>query len=175
MIKETDDKYEIDIEIQCSSCTGTGLYVGRTERDGAAVVCHTCKGTGKSKFVGTFPKFKGRIVRKDVKRVFSSAGGYVISVGDVMIEDGRVIQFSTSGVDYREWLKGGKPKPLEPLHCPCQHTGQSIRDLNHPAHKLWEERCSGANLLGASISTCKLRPDKKTCWKRYYELVKEEP
>lgn len=37
----------IKIECECNACKGTGLYVGMAERDGAAVVCYTCKGTGK--------------------------------------------------------------------------------------------------------------------------------
>ena len=39
----------IDYDQQCKSCKGTGLYAGVGERDGFAVVCHTCKGTRRTR------------------------------------------------------------------------------------------------------------------------------
>ena len=42
-------EHVIEFDCECESCKGTGLYVGMAEREGSAVVCHTCKGTGKTR------------------------------------------------------------------------------------------------------------------------------
>ena len=34
------------VKEQCSSCGGTGLYTGMAEKDGAAVLCKRCQGSG---------------------------------------------------------------------------------------------------------------------------------
>ena len=44
------------IVIECQACGGTGLYKGMAERDGAAVVCSCCNGTGKTEF--TYNEFE---------------------------------------------------------------------------------------------------------------------
>ena len=46
------------IIIECSSCKGTGLYKGVSERDNCAVVCSVCNGTGKVDFF--YNEFEGR-------------------------------------------------------------------------------------------------------------------
>ena len=174
MFKETNDSYKIDIEIQCRYCRGTGLFIGMSERDGAAVVCQNCKGTGKDAFKRTFSKYKGRLPREDVERVFSTAAGYVISAKDVTREDGKACRFSKYGVKYSLWLKGVKPKPIEDLHCPYQHTSQNMQLPGHPAHNLYQERCYKQGLWGMMITDCKLHPDMAICWKRYHELVENK-
>lgn len=35
------------VEVDCTSCDGTGIYCGVAERFGEGVPCHTCGSTGK--------------------------------------------------------------------------------------------------------------------------------
>lgn len=168
---ETDTEYCFEGEVQCSSCKGTGLYVGMAEREGCAVVCQTCNGTGVVKIRQVYQKFSGRKKRKNVNRVFETAGGYCIADHDVTTEEGETIHFSKFGVSYEEWLAGGKPKPIEDLHCPYQHTCQDMQSSKHPANKLYKEKCSDALNLGSYISKCGNRKNIKKCWKRYHELM----
>lgn len=172
--EETEDYYILDIEKACGSCDGTGLYVGMAEKAGAAVVCHTCKGTGKVTLKQKYPKFKGRKKREGVRRVFQTAGAYGIAAEDVTTEEGKTFHFSRYGCTYEDWLKGATPRPIEDLHCPYQHTNQHLQNRDHPAYKLYNERCNRDCMLGMYIPDCKLRPDMKACWRRYYELTGEQ-
>ena len=56
----------IEFDEKCKSCKGTGIYVGMAERDGAGIVCHTCKGTGCHHVKFEYEDFEGKIVRKDI-------------------------------------------------------------------------------------------------------------
>jgi len=168
LFKETDDSYILNIEAKCELCDGTGLYVGMAERKGAAVICHTCNGTGKVNQKKIFKKFKSKSKRKDVKRVFSSACGYIISAEDVTTNEGITIEFSKCGCSYDEWLKGETPKPIEDLHCPYLHTGQSLQNQEHPQHSVYLELCS-KHLNWGNISDCKCYKNKHKCWKKYYD------
>ncbi len=37
---------KVEVDIECRSCGGTGLYCGMAEPKGTAVVCLSCGGTG---------------------------------------------------------------------------------------------------------------------------------
>lgn len=144
-----------EADIQCQSCGGTGLYVGIAERDGAAVVCHTCKGTGKSHYKFTYQPFDGRVERGDVRRVFQNGCGYVHSADDVTTKDGQEIKFSQAGVEYHRWLAGAKPLPLKTLYCPLQWSGQS-----------WKAKFCKDNYIGM-ITSCENRCNMAQCWEQY--------
>jgi len=146
--------FEVDIE--CQKCNGTGLYVGAAERDGAAVVCRTCKGTGKYHHKFTYTEFTNRTPRDDVERVFKTSCGYVHTAKDVVAE-GKTIEFSKGGVSYSEWLAGGDPKPLKNLYCPLQFTGQSWKS---PIH------CRD-NFFCGMIPDCPARSRMAECWELY--------
>lgn len=164
-LTETDTTYTLTGEVECNSCGGTGLYCGMAERKGAAVVCVHCNGTGKVRVRQTFKKFVTRKKRQGVKRVFETAGGYVIAADDVTTKEGETIHFSRYGVEYKDWLKGEAPKPLEDLHCPYQHTGQGLQ--SNDVNDLYKTRCS--KYLGCGmISECKCRKDMAKCWKIYH-------
>jgi hypothetical protein len=83
------------IECECKDCRGTGLYAGMGERDGAAVVCHCCKGTGKDKI--TYTEFTGRKDRVGVTRVFETNPG--ICVGGLDLSE-------FGGMPIKEWESG---------------------------------------------------------------------
>ena len=171
--EETEDFYIVNIERACGSCGGTGLYVGMAERNGAAVICHTCDGTGKVSHYQKHPKFQGRKKRDGVKRVFKTAGGYSIGAEDVTTKEGKILHFSRFGCSYEDWLKGVKPKPIEELHCPYMHTNQNMQCGDHPAYEVYHKRCRKANILGTWIKDCKLFSDKAECWRLYHEVVGE--
>ena len=174
VLEETDTHVIVNFTKECGACKGTGLYVGMAERDGAAVICTRCDGTGRVVHQASYPKFKGRKKRDDVRRVYHTAGGYGITTQDITTEKGETIHFSRFGCSYEDWLKGDKPKPIEELHCPYIHTNQSMQDRDHEAYPLYKERCNQEALLGGWISDCKLFNKKAECWLRYYQLVEEK-
>jgi hypothetical protein len=118
-------RYIFDHDVECDYCKGTGLYKGMAEKGGAAVVCYQCEGTGERHIHIEYNKFKGRKIRTDVKRVYTTAAGYIITDENVVIpEEHTILRFSKAGIKYREWLDGGEPEPIKDLHCPLQHYGQ---------------------------------------------------
>jgi hypothetical protein len=149
--------FEVDIE--CQSCGGTGLYVGMAERDGAAVVCCRCKGSGKFHHKFTYTPFVSRVKRKDVRRVFGNGCGYVHSADNVVMEDKTQINFTQAGASYDEWLNGKKPIPLKTLYCPLQWSSQR-----------WSHK--GCPNIGC-ITSCPSRCNMDKCWKLYDEENKE--
>ena len=42
------DKIILEADVECTSCSGTGLYQGMAERDGTAVICYQCDGFRKN-------------------------------------------------------------------------------------------------------------------------------
>lgn len=151
------------IDIECSACNGTGLYVGMCERDGSAVICSTCRGTGCVQF--TYATFYSRNSRLDVERVYKSSQGFCISAKDVTSDKGRLLPFSQAGVSYSEWLNGKEPEHMDFLGCPMQ-ADQSA------CHKVegFTERCDTLGLgFGGSISKCPKHDDCVECWKLFKE------
>jgi len=150
---------EINMDIVCKSCDGTGLYVGMAEHDGAAVVCSTCKGTGCQKFTFQYEDFVSRRFKVGVKRVFQANPG--ISIGESPPHQIRLEDFG--GMPISDWLND---KVFEPgmenrkYTCPAWWY-QSADYKNKPD---WEE-CSSA--LGVSFSRCKHFPNKNRCWQRW--------
>ncbi len=148
------------IDIECKSCGGTGLYVGMAERDGAAVICSTCNGTGKQEL--SYTPFTKRKERTDIVRVYSTGGGYVITPKDIVV-DGKDFPFSTAGCTYKEWLNGVTPKPITFLGCP-------MRMMQWECHqkKGFIAKCEKLNDgYIFVISACKHQHKKAECWKRF--------
>lgn len=81
------------VECECAECKGTGLYVGLAERDGAAVVCYRCNGTGKAKFEYQWREFAEKKRKLNVVQVWRTGAGIVLAPG--------VCQ---GGVPYERWL-----------------------------------------------------------------------
>jgi len=160
IIDETDEKYKIMGKAQCEACGGTGIYQGMAERDGSAVICYRCQGTGAIEVNVTYKKFKGRRERKGVKRVFSSSSGYVISA-----KDAKDVPFSKYGASYKDWLEGKTPIPIKTLHCPLQHHGQTIQAKGHPLREFYQSHCKKHLGLGSMICECSNRCNMNECWK----------
>lgn len=148
-------KHLIEADCQCSSCGGTGVYVGICERDGAAVVCHSCDGTGKGHIRIEYEDFEGRRVNSKIERVFETSSGIVIGTGN-----GKFKLSDFGGMPYQDWLDN-KPFPKESqmrqFSCPRWYAQSTNKDKPD-----WKE----CTLVGA-FSGCDHYPNKDKCWKRY--------
>lgn len=58
---------ELAIQVRCTSCLGTGVYVGWQEKKGEGVLCTTCKGSGS--MVMKFTTYTGRVPQENVETV----------------------------------------------------------------------------------------------------------
>ena len=146
------DTFEVD-EV-CESCHGTGLYVGMAERDGAAVVCHTCGGTGCHHFVHEYEPFKHRANPPRVKRVFQVNPGIVIGTGN-----GHALS-DFGGMPLKKW-KAGLPFPpgSEDRKHTCPVWWYQMADYEKKPE--WKECGYG------SFSECFHFRTKAECWKRW--------
>lgn len=153
------------IIIECPSCNGTGLYKGMAERDKCAVVCHNCKGSGKTEY--SYNDFTGRKVREDIDRVFEDSCGYVHSSKNVTCEDDKIIKFEEGGCTYKEWLNGAEPKPVKDLYCPYIWDNRGMG--NEPC-----SRCKEGIKGFGRISNCTFYSDKAKCWEEYEKKLEAE-
>lgn len=84
------------LHIECPSCGGTGVYVGFTEKNGASVVCSTCRGTGGVD--REYVPFTQRKVRTGIRTVVLRNHGIVLAPGMDLGE-----------VTYEEFVAGKMP------------------------------------------------------------------
>jgi hypothetical protein len=149
---------KIEIDEECRSCSGTGLYIGIAERDGAAIVCSQCGGSGCFHFVHEYAEFIGRLAHtKKIKRVYQVNPGVVIGEGGgLKLED-------FGGMPASDWTKG------DPFLIGSE-------DRNHTCPRWWYqsadykimpqwEECFQS--LGVSFSRCSYFQTKGQCWKRW--------
>ena len=146
---------KLKIERQCNSCSGSGLYEGFAEKSGAAVVCHTCEGTGKEVITIDNTPFIGRRDKRGIKRVYECNPGIGIGEGN-----GHTLE-EFGGMPYKEWALGLKfPKGSEMRKYTCPAWWYQTSDYNKKPG--WDECiCSG------SFSSCKYFNTKENCWKRF--------
>lgn len=152
-------KKVIDVFYACQACKATGLYVGMAERDGAAVVCHTCKGSGKARHVFEYEEFEKRKQRKDVQRVYQTNPGIIIGTrgdGTYKLED-------FGGMPYGEWLES-KPfsDGMENRKFTCPAWWYQGADYKRKPE--WKE-CRAT--LGGAFSDCPSFCDKAKCWAKW--------
>lgn len=150
-------KHVIEFDEKCKSCDGTGLYVGIGERDGAAVVCAICKGTGCKHTVVTYEDFEKRKIREEAVHIYEVNPG-------ITIGSNKECHFTDfGGMPYKDWLDG---KPFEVgmenrnYTCPCWW--YQLADYEKKPN--WDE-CS--RNIGRSFSACKHFKDKAKCWERF--------
>ena len=151
---EEEGMNKIEFDEVCPSCKGTGLYVGIGERNGAAVVCHICGGTGCHHFVHEYEDFEKRSPKPGVKRVYRVNPGICIGEGNrCRLED-------FGGMPYRDW-DGGLPFPVwsEDRAHTCPAWWYQAADYDKKPH--WKECGWG------SFSHCEHFPDKSACWERW--------
>ena len=92
-------KHKIEWREKCKSCKGTALYVGLAERDGAAVICHTCKGKGYCDQSIVYEDFEGIEKKEGVERVFQNNPGIIIGKGETL----SLADFG--GMPFSDWEK----------------------------------------------------------------------
>jgi len=147
----------IEFDEICTSCNGTGLYVGYAEHDGWAVQCFKCKGTGKYHFVHKYEPFIIRKGRKGIKRVLENNPG--ISVGG---------KLDFGGISFKEWKNGnGFKNGTEMRNFTCPAWWYQSTDSNKKPNR---KEC--ADMSGCSFSSCKSFSTKEKCWKRFDKRIK---
>ncbi len=156
---------KIEIDIECPACKATGVYTGMGERDGAAVVCRKCNGTGKYHYSYSYECFVGRRLRDDVKRVYLSGYGFVVTSKKIKFEGIGTIDMNKEGVSYKEFLSGKTPKHIEKLGCPMRADQSACHKIKGFVDKC--EELNGGWIL--NLSECKYAKNKSECWKRFHE------
>lgn len=153
----------VKIEIECPSCSGTGLYSGFAEGAGCAVICHQCSGTGKSSY--SYRPFTGRKLKKGILKVYRSGCGYGSSATGEM--------FDLAGCSYKQWQEGKRPAPAKRIYCPYLWTGQDMQLERHKAYKMYKAFCGKVLRMTGSISDCPLYNSKDQCWDEYEKVAKD--
>ena len=143
----------IEFDEECPECHGTGLYVGLAERDGAAVVCRMCNGTGKHRFKHTYRPFTRRKPRL-CKWVYQTNPGIMIRENDKY----RLPDFG--GMSYAEWILEHDFPPKS-----------EMREQTCPAW--WYQKADYSKMPGwedctwGSFEGCPHFKNKDKCWRRF--------
>jgi hypothetical protein len=152
--------HPISLDVVCKSCGGTGLYVGLAERDGAAVVCTTCTGSGKA--VYQYQPFQGRMAAPSSVTSVHVGRGYVLGA------DPRC----DGGVPIGDYEPGMVVPADEQLYCPYLYTSQAW--CARPEVLYPGSAPSAPLMLGSRISECKHWDDKAECWRRFHAEAPSE-
>jgi len=151
---------EFKVDEVCKSCGGTGLYQGMAEKDGAAVVCHTCNGTGCHTFSHRYEEFIQRKEKQGIQRVYQTNPGFVIGSGKT--KEGKEFSLKDfGGIPYKEWVFGlpfPKGSEMRNYSCPAWWY-QGVDSDKKPK---WNE-CIGAG----AFSSCKQFENKDKCWNKW--------
>ena len=137
---------------QCADCKGIGLYQGMGEREGASVVCKSCRGTGEQHFTKEYEPFAGRRKPVGITQVYQTNPGIMLA-NDIV----------PGGVSIEQWLE----EPDSP-----QQAGAEMREHTCPAW--WYQ---GANFSlqpqwsecrkSMKFSDCPSFAKKEKCWERW--------
>jgi len=147
----------ISIDEECPHCGGTGLYVGMGERNGAAVVCYRCEGTGCFHFKHEYEDFSERQVRDGIVRVYETNPGICIGTGN-----GHELH-DFGGIDYHDWLNGKRfssGTENRKFTCPAWW----FQSADYKKKPKWDECWES---LGSSFSRCPHFATKEKCWARW--------
>ena len=155
----------IELQVECPSCGGTGLYSGMAESEGVAVICHNCKGTGEYSYTYSYTPFTGRKEAKNIKRVFKKGTQYKIGLGVINYKGIGTINMDKEGVSYQEFCAGVMPKHIKQLGCPMLADQGACHSI-----KGFVETCNSLNggWIGY-IPECKHRKNQSACWERFEE------
>lgn len=142
---------------ECKACRGTGLYVGMAEKDGAAVVCHGCKGTGASEQTIEYDDFEGRKFKEGVRWVYQCNPG--IGLGN-----GNGYSFKDfGGMCHEDWEKGHAfPPKSENRQFTCPAWWYQSADCKKKPNWDW---CGAAG----RFTDCRRFDSKEKCWERWDE------
>lgn len=149
-------EHVIEFDCECESCQGTGVYAGMAERYGTAVVCYSCRGTGKVHRKITYRDFEGRRKIDSVKWVVLANPGFVIGYGS-----------DFGGMAYDKWF-AGVPFPrgseMRKLTCPAWWFQTTDQDDKKPNWNTGGMVCQSA---GKAFTDCKHFHKKELCWARW--------
>ncbi len=145
----------IEFDEQCKPCGATGVYVGFAEKDGAAVVCRTCNGSGNHHVKIEYDDFDGKKIRKDIDRVYEANPGIAIGIGGgYKLED-------FGGIPYSAWVRGEPfPKGSENRKFTCPSWW--YQSVDYKKEPNWNE-C----IHSGSFGNCKYFKQKDECWIRF--------
>jgi len=149
----------IEFDQKCKSCKGTGLYIGYAEKDGAAVVCCDCRGTGCRHTKIEYDDFEERIARDDVERVYEINPGIGIGKGKA---SGEYKLSDFGGISYEVWVKGHRKfgPGTENRRFTCPAWWYQTAD--------YEKKPDWADCVGfGSFSGCDHFANKEDCWDRW--------
>lgn len=146
----------IDLQIRCQACDGTGLYVGMAERDGSAVVCSRCKGSGNYAYHFEYEPFVERTAPPEGVTRVHLARGYVLSPKHP----------DCSGIPVNEYEPGMVVPADEGLYCPYLYTHQVWCAKPEKRHPDYEP--AAPVLAGRYISSCKHWDSKAECWALFH-------
>ena len=147
--------FEVDAE--CHSCKGTGIYAGAAERNGAGVVCRTCGGSGCEHITVNYTPFSGRKGRNDIWRVFQANPGIIIGE----CPERGVALSNFGGMPYWGWFNGAQFGPgTEDRQHTCPAWFYRVADCDKVP--TWDE-CRP----GQTFSDCKCFAEKHLCWQRW--------
>lgn len=147
----------IDLDILCADCKGTGLYDGMAERDGVAVVCTQCTGSGRYAYHFEYQPFTERQPAPSAITRVHVGRGYILSEQHPECD---------GGVPVTEYVPGMTVPADEKLYCPYLYTHQ---EWCAKPEKWHEDYPPAAPILaGAYISSCKHWGDKSDCWRRFH-------
>ncbi|MFC1453851.1 hypothetical protein ACFLQL_01590 [Verrucomicrobiota bacterium] len=150
-------RHTIEYDCKCEACKGSGLYVGFGEKDGFAVVCHTCRGSGKVHVKYTYEDFEGRTDKKGVKQVLECNPGIGVGQSEKL---GLTLK-SFGGISYEDWKAGKKFKlgtEMRQYTCPAWW----YQTADYKKKPEWKE-CWSSN----SFSDCAQFKTKEKCWERF--------
>ena len=149
------ERRHIEIEQECPACNGTGLYIGYAERDGFAVQCYKCDGSGKYLFRHSYFNFTGRREKEGAKYVVKTNPGIFMG-----LKNGEYSPDDFGSIPYDEWKNGGEMPEMRKFCCP-RWWNQTANSLSSPE---WSECYTS---LGDGFSGCKLFHNKAACWERW--------
>lgn len=145
----------IEYDCICTSCKGTGIYIGFAEMDGFGVVCHYCKGTGKKHIKIEYDDFKKKVKRDNVVRVLEVNPGFGAGIGHGFTEE------SFGGMPYSDWWKGKQfPAKSEMRLFTCPSWWYQAANYELKPDWDWCKVCG-------AFSGCDHFKTKEECWKRF--------
>lgn len=150
-------EHVLEFDCECEDCSATGLYQGMGERNGAAIVCYHCDGTGKVHRKLTYRDFEGRKRKDGIRRIYQTNPGIGIGEGNgYVLED-------FGGMPYEAWLEGCSFGPgMEDRKHTCPAWFYQSADYKKKPD--WHE-CLDS--LGGTFSQCPHFCNKSACWQRW--------
>ena len=152
--------HKIEIDEECQTCGGTGLYSGMAETKNCAVVCHICKGTGCNHFVHEYDDFNSRKVNPEIEYVYQANPG--IKIG----REYRYLFKDFGGMPFKDW-DAGKPFVVgmenRRFTCPAWW----YQSVDYKLKPNWDDSERKCISTGASFSGCDFFIHKAGCWEKF--------